>query len=91
MEIKESDDIVLYHVSPNFDLSWSGSRYLSKQNRMGFKIFSTKEAAEQYILENKPCLSLNDIISVWEEDGYQPKKSAIYPKFEQKVKQKLNK
>jgi hypothetical protein len=26
-----------------------------------FKYFSTKEAAEQYILENKPCLSLNDV------------------------------
>lgn len=25
-----------------------------------FKYFSTKEAAEQYILENKPCLTLNE-------------------------------
>lgn len=31
---------------------------LIKENYM---IFSTKEAAEQYILENKPCLSLNDL------------------------------
>ena len=29
------------------------------------KYFSTKEAAEQYILENKPCLSLNDLLEAW--------------------------
>ncbi len=27
-----------------------------------FKYFSTKEAAEQYILENKPCLSVKDVM-----------------------------
>ena len=29
-----------------------------------FKYFSTKEKAEEYILMNKPCLSINDILSV---------------------------
>lgn len=29
------------------------------------KIFSTKEAAEEYILMNKPCLSLNDVAKVY--------------------------
>jgi len=94
VDIKEGDDIVLHHVSPNFDLSWSGSRFLAKQNRDYFKIFSTKEAAEQYILENKPCLSLNDLLEVW--DGYKSynnghfKGSKMYERFEQKAKQKIN-
>lgn len=30
----------------------------------GAKFFSTKEAAEQYILENKPCLSVNDAMKL---------------------------
>lgn len=29
----------------------------------GFKYFSTKKAAEEYIIMNKPCLSINDIIN----------------------------
>lgn len=36
-----------------------------------FKIFPTKEAAEEYILMNKPCLSINDVFKV-------------YPKFKKK-------
>lgn len=33
----------------------------SNSNKDKFKIFSTKEAAEKYIIENKPCLSLKDL------------------------------
>lgn len=29
-----------------------------------FKLFSTKEKAEEYIIMNKPCLSINDVLSV---------------------------
>lgn len=28
------------------------------------KHFSTKEKAEEYIIMNKPCLSINDVLSV---------------------------
>lgn len=46
-------------------------------------IFSTREDAEAYVIENKPCLSLKDIYSVW----------AISPKertpIEELVKRKL--
>lgn len=65
--IRSEYDIVLYHVSPNYDLSWSGSRYLLKQNRDGFKFFFTKEAAEQYILENKPFLSFKEVKELWDK------------------------
>lgn len=30
-------------------------------NSLGLKLFSTKEKAEEYIIMNKPCLSLNDV------------------------------
>jgi hypothetical protein len=58
----------------------------------GYKIFSTKEAAEEYILMNKPCLSINDLISKQEKkaamDSYDAR---MYIKnLKDLVKQKLN-
>jgi hypothetical protein len=35
------------------------------QNVNKYKAFSTSAAAEEFILMNKPCLSLNDLLSVW--------------------------
>jgi hypothetical protein len=34
----------------------------------GIPHFSTKEAAEEYIIMNKPCLSINDIIKTYEKN-----------------------
>jgi len=34
---------------------------IKKSMSIGYKYFSTKEAAEEYILINKPCLSISDI------------------------------
>jgi len=34
--------------------------------------FSTKEKAEEYILMNKPCLSLNDLLNNWGEISCRP-------------------
>ncbi len=46
----------------------SGTQYLLWEDRPElrgrYKIFSTKEAAEQYILENKPCLSLKEVVEL---------------------------
>lgn len=33
------------------------------------KLFSTKEAAEEYIIMNKPCLAINDLKNIKEENG----------------------
>ena len=63
VEINKSSDVVLHHVSPNFDLSWSGSRYLSKQDRSDLKIFRIREKAEEYILLNKPFMSIQDVMN----------------------------
>lgn len=54
-----------------------------------------REAGKQYILENKPCLSLNDLLEAWTWDNNLPKhtdykNSPLYMNFERKAKQKLN-
>jgi hypothetical protein len=44
---------------------WRVDEYeISKNTATDRKWFSTKEAAEEYILMNKPCLSINDIKSI---------------------------
>ena len=61
----------------------------------GEKYFSTKEAAEQYILENKPCLSLSDLLDVWggqhKFDREFSKQAPLYKDLAKIAKQKLNK
>ncbi len=56
--------------------------------------FSTKEKAEEYILYNKPCLSLNDIFKDVEEmrKGLKTfENSQLAKRFKKLVQQKLNK
>ena len=43
------------------------------------KYFSTKEKAEEYILLNKPCLSINDVAKVFVSINYTTDKGNIYP------------
>ena len=57
-----------------------------------YKHFSTKEKAEEYILYNKPCLSLNDIFKNVEEmrKGLKTfENSELAKRFKKLVKQKL--
>ena len=53
--------------------------------------FSTKELAEEYILMNKPLLSLNDLLSVWgsEKDFDVYKESPMFQNFKNLAKTKL--
>lgn len=53
--------------------------------------FSTEESAEEYILMNKPCLSLNDLLSVWssEKDFDAYKNSPMFKNFKNLAKTKL--
>jgi hypothetical protein len=57
-----------------------------------YKYFSTKEKADEYVLLNKPCLSLNDLLSVWDEqasvDLY--RKSPLFKNFKELAKSKIN-
>lgn len=52
-----------------------------------FIIFSTKEKAEEYVLCNKPVLSLNDI-KTFEQKGF-ARNSGIFREIEKLVKERL--
>lgn len=59
-----------------------------------YKYFSTKEKAEEYILLNKPMLSLNDLLSMWgDEEGRSFGRyldAPLFLKFKELAKKKLN-
>lgn len=66
----------------------------SKGESLRSKVFSTKEKAEEYILMNKPCLSLNDIFKDVEKmrKGLKTfENSELAKRFKKLVQQKLNK
>jgi hypothetical protein len=51
-------NFICYHVNSSV-----GDEGKSNEARLdGKELFSTKELAKEYILMNKPCLSLNDVI-----------------------------
>src|SRR5690606_3435836 len=56
----------------------------------GDKIFSTPEAAEEYILLNKPCLSMKDVIDyMYECTIFDTKNTNDYPLLRKLVESKL--
>lgn len=57
VNIQKHSNFNIYHNEPFSDRK--NSKKLIK-NKVGL-YFSTKEAAEEYVLMNKPCLSLNDV------------------------------
>lgn len=44
-------------------------RYINSKEE---KYFSTEQAAQEYILMNKPCLSVNEVVDKWANDDYFP-------------------
>lgn len=57
-----------------------------------YKYFSKREKAEEYILLNKQCLSINDVAKIFVSTNYTTKKGDLYPqgqKLRDLVKQKL--
>lgn len=52
------------------------------------RAFSTKEKAEEYILLNKPCLSLNDLLSTWGNAEF-PENSPLFNRFKKLAQSKL--
>lgn len=61
VDIFEGDKI--HYCNKDYKLydSKAGSKFHGGKNKH-FKYFSTKEAAEEYILMNKPCLSISDVM-----------------------------
>lgn len=60
------------------------------------KIFSTRELCKEYILQNQPILSLNDLLSVWSKDTLYElpidacKKSMLFQSFKKLAESKIN-
>lgn len=55
------------HDTPSGDKTWSFNKFLWKgipTTSKNYKCFSTQEAVEEYILMNKPCLSINDCLKI---------------------------
>ena len=57
------------YYCPNIDDNWIIYNYFATEKLIGYtqpyKCFSTLEKAEEYILLNKPCLSLKDVASIY--------------------------
>ena len=54
-----------WYVGDEFTIN--NGKAFDKGIRSYVKHFSTKEKAEEYILLNKPCLSLNDLLFLWKD------------------------
>jgi len=78
------------YVLPNFETkNWTPSGYDNKISEE-LKYFSTPEAAEQYILENKPFLSIKDIeimANYKTNFRFELSKSELYHYAKEKLKQ----
>ena len=87
VDIFEHD--IYYAVNPELVISkWTAYKNLIQKN---VKIFAKKEKAEEHILMSKPCLSLNDLLSVWgdEKDLNVYKDAPVFQKFKNLAKTKL--
>lgn len=51
--------------------------------------FSTKEKAEEYVLMNKPCLSINNVINAYPSPKGSPLHNVLMHKLKQTVKSKI--
>lgn len=66
VDIFEGDKV--YYCNKDYKLynSKADTKFHNGENK-NYKYFSTKETAEKYILENKPCLSIKDVLKLDEE------------------------
>jgi hypothetical protein len=68
--------------------------YYSQLNNHYKYFFSNRTSANQYIIDHKPCLSLNDLLDGWDENSLdlrsQYKSAPMYKRFEKIAKQKIN-
>lgn len=87
VDIFEGDTIYVPQTASKWEISSYRVYSISKYTKA--KVFSTKEKAEEWVIMNKPCLSLREVLDLYNSDGYI---SSIYKDNEliKKVKQKLN-
>lgn len=88
VDIFEGDEVTWLYRD---ELKIAGTRNANENMYTDLKYFSTRESAKEYILMNKPLLSLNDLLSVWgnnqDVDFY--KESPMLQKFKNLAKTKL--
>jgi len=79
-----------YSVTDNWEIRFSNA---TQEINYASRTFSTKEAAEEYILLNKRCLSLNDILDSWNDNAQKNfyKDAPLFLRFKEVAKQKINK
>jgi hypothetical protein len=85
------EDDIFWNVGTTYNLNdyqITNNKYELVFLKDGSKQFSTKEKAEKYILMNKPCLSLQDLL---DSNWSQGKGSLLFESFIKTAKQKLNK
>jgi hypothetical protein len=77
----------IYGVTDDFKLCYTS--IATKENVQRCRVFAKRENAEEYILMNKPLLSLNDILSVWGDGAELFKESPLFKNFKDLAKTKL--
>lgn len=53
-----------FTIISNYAYQYSENSIAARENKLYSGLFSTKEVAEEYILMNKPCLSIKEIFSL---------------------------
>jgi hypothetical protein len=78
-----------YSVTDDWKIMFSNA---TQEINYASRTFSTKEAAEEYILFNKPCLSLNDLLDVWGDKSNIElyKTSPLFIDFKEVANHKIN-
>lgn len=76
VDIFEGDTI---YMIDKFDYSFTDGIANNKDFGCNKLRFSTKEKVEEYILMNKPCLSINDVAKVFVSTNYITLKGKLYP------------
>jgi len=71
---------------------WPESPYKFQCNRMHYFYFSAKEKADEYILRNTVCLSLEDLLGAWGDTDRELAATApLFKRFENVAKERLGK
>ncbi len=90
IDIKFND--TFYWVDNSFRLSKHYADYDTKKKDTDFNWFGKKENAEQFVLNNKPSVSLNDvktILGITEETKPRPEVIVIYEKFKKLTQERI--
>lgn len=91
VDVYEGDTVWHTNLNPNLKIYSSIVKYKKPFTPVA-GLFSTKKAAENYIKMNKPCLSLNDVLSITNKTSFVPEdfsKNLIKKELTKIVKQKL--